>query len=66
MQLYKTTINDQKAKWSGSQADAAKDRNALWDSYKASGGKRSDITTTPVDVPTNKQGLIEFLNELST
>lgn len=66
MQLYKTTVNDQKAKWSGSQSEAAKDRNALWDSYKASGGKRSDITTTPVDVPTNKQGLIEFLNEFST
>lgn len=64
MQLYKTAVIGLPSKWSGSQSDAAKDRNALWEQYKDQ-GKRSDITTTPVDVPTNKQGLIEFLNNLS-
>lgn len=66
MQLYKTTAPSHRTLWSGSQADAAKDRNTLWESHKNNAGKRSDITTTPMDVPTNKQGLIEFLNELST
>ena len=45
--------------WVGSQADAGKTRKALVDN----GIKRAEITTEEVDVPTNKEGLLKFLNE---
>jgi len=48
--------------WSGSQAEAASQRAA----WVKSGVKRADITTEEVEVPTNKQGLIGFLNQLSS
>lgn len=66
MRLYRTTVktySDVKGpapRWSGSKADAAKDRAAL----TASGVKRADITTVEIDVPTDKQGLLAWLNNL--
>ena len=64
MQLYKTTAtykDDDGATissvmWSGTQADARGDKK----SYKDLGSK--DAVTTPVDVPTNKAGLLDWLN----
>ena len=65
MNLYKTTADaddDQGARmvtiWSGSQAAASKDRVA----YKKQSYK--GVGTEEVEVPTNKVGLIEFLNQL--
>lgn len=45
-----------------SQADAAGARKELVDE----GFKRTDITTTEVDVPTDKAGLLNFLNLMAT
>lgn len=60
MKLYKTTAtNDPKAHWAGSQAEAAGQRKAL----NQAGHKRDSITTDEVDVPTDKKGLLEFLNK---
>jgi hypothetical protein len=42
----------------GSQADAASKRKEL----VAEGFKRAEITTVEVDVPTDKAGLLDFLN----
>ncbi|HRO59856.1 MAG TPA: hypothetical protein PKZ27_02890 [Rhodocyclaceae bacterium] len=47
-------------KWSGSQADAAKTRKHYNSSLKI---PRDDIHTDEVDVPTDKTGLLKFLNE---
>lgn len=64
MQLQKITVSDLDTKevlqtiWVGSKADAGKKRSEL----TASGVKRAQIETTPVDVPTNKAGLLEWLN----
>lgn len=63
MRLYKTTfIDDAKegatcATWSGTQADAGKDRKAM-----KSEGMRN-VETEEVEVPTDKKGLLEFLNQ---
>jgi hypothetical protein len=48
------------ATWVGSQSDAGKARKA----FVEDGFKRAEITTEDVDVPTNKEGLINFLNSL--
>lgn len=67
MQLYKTTamINSDdgltsttKTAWSGSMAAAGGDRA----SFIAEGARRKDVETTPVDIPTNKTELLNFLN----
>lgn len=62
MNLYKQTavVKDGRivTQWAGSQGDASKQRSA----WTKEGVKRVDITTEIVDVPTNKAGLIEFLN----
>jgi hypothetical protein len=65
MKLYKQTVvfkNDDGAhtetRWSGSQADASAQRSA----WTKAGAKRADITTEEVDVPTDKKGLLAFLN----
>ena len=70
MQLYKTTstiytalngVSDQAVTtvvWSGSMAAAGSDRAKA----VADGAKRKDVETTPVDIPTNKTELINFLN----
>jgi len=60
MNLYKTLgVNDDEeseVRWSGSLADASKDRVAM----KKAGLKA--VASEPVDVPTAKAGLLEFLN----
>lgn len=70
MKLYKTTacvisaVNDvQDAKtttvtWNGSQAEASAVRAAA----VRDGAKRKDVETEAVDVPTDKTGLLAFLN----
>lgn len=45
-----------------SQADAASARKEL----VGEGFKRADVTTTEVDVPTDKAGLLNFLNLMAT
>jgi hypothetical protein len=63
MRLYKTDYRDDevneptdKVKWDGTQADASKRRVSL----KKEGYR--DIRTEEVDVPTDKAGLMAFLN----
>lgn len=46
--------------WVGSQAEAASMRKRLNPEFR-----RAEITTSEVDVPTDKQGLIQFLNALA-
>lgn len=67
MQLYKTTatilsddglIATTKTSWSGSMAAAGSDRAG----FIAAGARRKDVETTPVDFPTNKTDLLNFLN----
>lgn len=62
MRLYKTTANADEStlvRWSGTQADAASERRIFNSTKKI---PRDSITTEEVEVPTNKQGLLEFLN----
>lgn len=47
--------------WSGSQAEASAQRSA----WTKGGIKRVDITTDEIDVPTDKKGLLGFLNARS-
>lgn len=69
MKLYTVTAPEDRAKrhWAGSQADAAKVKNDLWDKAKEAktDTKRADIEITAVDVPTDKAGLLNFLNNLT-
>ena len=62
MQLYKTTalFEDRPAKtsWSGSMAAASGDRA----SFVADGAKRKDVKTEDINIPTDKSGLLNFLN----
>lgn len=51
----------ERAIWAGSQADAASARKQLG----TEGFRRMEIATYEVDVPTNKPGLIGFLNILA-
>lgn len=58
MKLYQTTGEDGcvKARWSGSLADASKDRVAM---------KKEALTnvhTSDQDIPTDKAGLLAWLN----
>ena len=49
--------------YAGSQTEAAKIRKDLREN---NGAKNANIRTTEVDVPTNKDGLLKFLNELTS
>lgn len=69
MRLYRTYVKQQPgdgvavtppAQWSGSQADAASHRKYLNSAKKY---PRDVIHTDEVDVPTDKKGLLAFLNE---
>lgn len=62
MKLYRVSGNAdfQKTYWVGAKSDAAKVRKEL----VADGFKRAELLTEEVDVPTNKEGLIAFLNKL--
>lgn len=53
------TSAEQLARWAGSKAEVA----AIRKEFKEKGAKNSQITTTEIEVPTNKQGLLAFLNE---
>lgn len=61
MKLYKTTVvneDDRTVSWQGTQADAASARKKAMDD----GAKRKDVTTEDVEVPTDKAGLLAWLN----
>lgn len=61
MKLYKTIADngsDRLTLWAGTQADAASARKT----FVQSGYKRAEVETVEVDVPTNKAGLLDFLN----
>ena len=62
MKLYRVIASTdiQKVIWVGTQSDAGKARKEL----VAEGFKRAEIQTEEVDVPTNKEGLLAFLNAL--
>ena len=47
------------AQWCGTQAECASARKA----FAERGAKKADIFTREIDVPTNKAGLLEFLNK---
>jgi hypothetical protein len=49
--------------YAGSQTEAAKFRKEMRENH---GAKNAEIRTTEVDVPTNKDGLLKFLNELTS
>lgn len=51
--------------FAGSQVDARKSRLNMEEPLKPIKSKyRPEVTVTEVDVPTDKKGLIDFLNEL--
>lgn len=70
MKLYKTTVisiatvngvpntKQTTVTWNGTQSDASAVRAAA----VRDGAKRKDVETEAVDVPTDKAGLLEFLN----
>lgn len=58
MKLYLVTAGE-KHKWVGSLAACTETKKV----YAAEGVKRRDISVLDVEVPTTKQGLLEFLNE---
>lgn len=65
MKLYRIVAASEKGadiitRWVGTQSDAAKTRKEL----VADGFKRAELSTEEVDVPTNKEGMLEFLNKL--
>ena len=74
MKLYKITrpiheLNgedvDDMTQFAGSQADARKARIELETPFKHLKPKdRPEVTVEEIDVPTDKKGLIEFLNGL--
>ena len=69
MKLYKITApaadDTNKIAFAGSQADARKARIELEAPFKALKPKdRPEVKVIELDVPTDKKGLIEFLNEL--
>jgi hypothetical protein len=61
MNLYRVISKHNTAGvWAGSQSEAASLRKSLTDA----GAKRADISTQTIEVPTNKAGLMAFLNRL--
>ena len=59
--IKKTNSFETVSRWCGSKDECALARR----DFVSGGAKRADLTTTEVDVPTNKAGLIEFLNKQS-
>lgn len=56
---------DQETVYAGSQADARKARIKFEAKYKElKKADRPEVTVEEIDVPTDKKGLIEFLNGL--
>ena len=67
MKLYKTTVKRDeefiRATWQGTQADARKIRIEFEQPFKEIKPlKRPKVLVEEVDVPTNKEGLLAFLN----
>lgn len=78
MKLYKITdangryehkdlvlVGEGRSVWAGTQSDAGKARRefeAYWKELPST--KRPRVTVEEVDVPTNKPGLLEFLNNI--
>lgn len=68
MKLYKTTavfdVSEDgtevrtEVSWAGSQAEASKARSLAY----TKGAKRKEVETEMVEVPTHKEGLLDFLN----
>lgn len=64
MKLYRIVAaapTGKETRWAGSQADAATARKT----FNQTGHKRDAITTEEVEVPTDKKGLLNWLNEQS-
>lgn len=59
MKLYRVTGPGKKPVWTGTQADAA----AIKARYKDEGAKRNEVGAEAVDIPTDKAGLLEWLNK---
>lgn len=59
--IYRSKILDSDARpiYSGSQGDAAKARRSLMEQHDV---KMKDVEIEELDVPTDKRGLIEWLN----
>ena len=56
----------QKTSWQGTQADARKARIAFEEPFKEIKPlKRPKVTVEEIDVPTNKEGLLTFLNGMN-
>ena len=63
MKLYKTTarLDDRDVtRWTGTQSDSKKARMELAEEH---GLKKTEVEIEEVEVPTNKPGLLAFLNE---
>ncbi len=50
---------EMKHRWEGTKADAATRRKSFYDE----GANRKDIQIDQIDVPTDKAGLLNFLND---
>lgn len=69
MRLYLVTVpagvNDAwfpKARYAGTGAEATARRLSYFEAFREHGVKKSDITIEQVDVPTDKAGLLGYLN----
>lgn len=49
--------------YAGTQSDASQVKNKVWDDYRDTGIKRADIKIDEVEVPTDKKGLISWIND---
>lgn len=59
MKFYVTQAKDNPPMWSASQSDAASARAQL----TKKGIPRAQVTTDEYDVPTDKKGLLKWLND---
>ncbi len=68
MKLYRTLDKNSNLPdiWTGSASDASKAKTKLKADLKERDCDNKQVEVQAVEVPTNKQGLIAFLNELST
>lgn len=68
MRLYRVRVtagdenNPVHTKWAGTQGDASSTRKELCSEHGL-GPRSSEVTIEQVEVPTDKAGLLEFLNE---
>jgi hypothetical protein len=63
MKAYKVVaqqVGQRSAKWVGSQAAAASARKHF---NSKQGYRQSEITTLEIEIPTDKKGLLDFLND---